>query len=83
MKTFQTGSLESPRLKKLIDFLRDCGTAGATTFTITLACNTTRASSDVAELRALGVPIAVAYEGKSEAGRKIYRYRLTENQAGV
>lgn len=78
MKTFHHSSLESPRLKKLLAFLRDRGAAGATTLEICQHCTTTRASSDVSEARACGVAIVDKFEGTNENGRKIFRYILAE-----
>ncbi|MDE2102239.1 MAG: hypothetical protein KGL39_33645 [Patescibacteria group bacterium] len=75
-RSFHHSTLKSPRLKILLAFLRECGDAGATTIQITEACRTTRASSDVSELRANGIRVEDSYEGMAESGRKIYRYRL-------
>jgi len=76
MKTFHHSTLESPRLSKLLSFLRQRGKRGATTFEITAELLTTRASSDVSELRANGIAVACVCEGKTETGRKINRYTL-------
>ena len=75
-RSFHHGSLETPRLKKLLDYLRLRGTQGATTMDIALACATTRASSDVSEARANGVEIMVIDEGLNENGRRITRFIL-------
>jgi hypothetical protein len=75
-RSFHAASLDSPRLQKLLNFLRDRKSVGATTFEITVNCQTTRASSDVSELGKNGVDIETIYEGKNESGRKIYRYIL-------
>jgi hypothetical protein len=76
--TFHHSTLESPRLAKLRAFLRAQGAAGATTLQITQACTTTRASSDVSELRACGVAVVDRFEGTNENGRKVFRYFLAE-----
>lgn len=78
MKSFHHSTLESPRLKKLLAFLRERGTTGATTLEITQHCTTTRASSDVSELAANGVNVLTKFDGTTESGRKIYRYILAE-----
>ena len=65
-------------MQKLLKFLRSRGAEGATTFEITVHCQTTRATSDVSELRANNVDIITAYEGENENGRKIHRYTLAE-----
>ena len=78
MKTFHHSSLSSPRLAKLLAFLRECKARGATTLQITQACTTTRASSDVSELRACGVKVVDKFEGTNENGRKVFRYFLAE-----
>ena len=78
MKTFHHSSLDSPRLAKLLAFLRAQGASGATTIEITKACVTTRASSDVSELRACGVGVVDRFEGTNESGRKVFRYFLSE-----
>ena len=75
-KTFHHGTLESPRLAKLLAFLRKRGAVGATTMEITRACATTRASSDVSELAACGVAIETQFKGTNANGRKVYRYRV-------
>lgn len=52
----------------------------ATTLEIAQYTGSTRPSSDISELRANGFTIDCEYVGKSEAGRKIYRYTLREKQ---
>lgn len=76
MKTFHHSTLDSPRIAKLLDFLKQRGHAGATTLEITANCETTRASSDISELRANGVDVSCSYEGKTATGRSINRYAL-------
>ena len=75
-RSFHHSSLDSPRLKKLLAFLQERGGSGATTFEITQQCQTTRASSDVSELRANGIAVEDSFEGTNENGRKIFRYRI-------
>ena len=75
-RTFHHSSLESGRMQKLLRYLESVGDIGATTMQICQACQTTRASSDISELRANGVEIEDQFDGTNENGRKIYRYRL-------
>ena len=75
MKTFHHSTLDSPRLAKLLAYLRERGNLGATTFELTAECLTTRAASDVSELRANGIPVACEYVGMSN-GRKVHRYKV-------
>ncbi len=82
MKTFHHGTLESPRLKKLLAFLIERGRWGATTFDITAECQTTRASSDISELRANGIDIFCLPEGMNETGRQVNRFFIAEYQPG-
>jgi hypothetical protein len=84
VKTFHHSSLDSPRIKKLLAFLEARGAQGATTIEITTACVTTRASSDVAELRACLVGTAkrieTTYEGENENKRRVHRYVLKSDE---
>ena len=79
MKTFHHSTLDSPRLKKLLAFLRERGAQGATSIEISDVCYTPRSASDVSELRANNIPVLARYEGKSGEGRKIYRYVLASS----
>lgn len=74
--TFHHSSLDSARIKKVHEFLKARGDTGATTIELTDACGTTRASSDCSELRANGVNVVAEYVGKSDAGRKVWRYKI-------
>ena len=76
--TFHHSTLESPRLAKLLAFLRARCASGATTLEITQSCVTTRASSDVSELVANGVRILTRFDGTTESGRRVFRYVLAE-----
>ena len=83
--TFHHSDLNSPRIKKLLAFLESRGEQGATTIEITSACQTTRASSDVAELRAClagtAKRIETIYEGENENKRRVHRYILKKDEA--
>ena len=67
----------TPREQKANDFLTSRGATGATTLEIQSACCTCAPGSDIADLRKKGIPVSNAvYEGRTETGRKIYRYWL-------
>ena len=76
-KTFHHGTLKSPRLKMALKYLT-YKPHGLTTIQLGTLCGSTRPSSDVAELRANGIHIRTQYEGKTETGRRVYRYFLEE-----
>jgi hypothetical protein len=78
--TFHHAGLDSPRLAKLLDFLRAKGSAGATTLDLAQGCVSTRPSSDVSELRANGLNIVADYERETATGRRVFRYRLVESE---
>lgn len=80
MNTFHHGTLESPRLAKLLAYLKQRGDDGATTLELAQGCYSTRPSSDVSELRANGVLIETLFEGVNENGRRVHRYRLIERE---
>ena len=84
-RTFHHSNLDSPRIKKLLTFLESRGDQGATTIEITSACQTTRASSDVAELRACiagtARTIETIYEGENDRKRRVHRYVLKRDEA--
>lgn len=75
--SFHAASLDSPRLKKLLALLQERGESGATTMEICDQCASTRASSDISELRKNGVQVAMEYRGLNGNNRKVYRYKLT------
>lgn len=67
----------TPREQKARDFLTKRGVTGATTLEIQNACCTCAPGSDIADLRKKGIPVSNAvYEGRTESGRKIYRYYM-------
>ena len=79
--SFHKSPLHAERMQKLLTFLRERGQHGATTLEINEHCSSTRASSDVSELRANGVRVVMSYEGKTESGRKIHRYAIVEERS--
>lgn len=73
-KTFHHAKVEkSSVLQKTLDLLMR---TEPTTIQIAEYTGSTRASSDVSELRANGFNILATYIGLSENGRKIHRYKL-------
>lgn len=67
----------SPREQIAYDYLKSKGVNGATTLEIQEACGTCAPGSDMADLRKKDIPIShAAYQGRTEEGRKIYRYWL-------
>lgn len=70
--------INSDRLQKPLNALREAGSRGLTPIELNRICASTRASSDISELRQNGIPIEKSYEGESANGRKVWRYRLVE-----
>jgi hypothetical protein len=52
---------------------------GRTPIEINAICGTTRASSDVSELRQNGVDIEKEFLGTTPSGRKVFAYRLAKS----
>lgn len=72
----------SPRLAPVLALLRARGEAGASTWEIHKQANSLSAHTDVAELRAGGHQIKCEFERTTEAGRKVFRYRLVVDPQG-
>lgn len=66
----------SPRLKRLLSILR-AHPEGMTTMALVQWTGSCAVHSDVAEIRANGVPVACEYQGMRD-GRRVFRYRLEE-----
>lgn len=69
---------KSPRLKRLLAYLRTRGDQGATTMEIIVGASVAAVNSAIAELRANGFTINCQPEGATDDGMRIYRYRLAE-----
>lgn len=67
---------DSPRLQRVLAFLRQRGKTGATTFEIINGANVVAVNSAVAELRVNGHEVNCSQERSGDA--RIYRYVLTE-----
>ena len=78
--TFHHASKKSSRIRKIWTALKQ-SRLGLTTMELAKRCNSTRPESDASELRANGVKVCCTYEGLSENGRKVYRYKLSTASA--
>ena len=77
--SFHAASLKSsPRLQRVLLFIRRRGKYGATTAQISSATGVMSASTVVSEIRANGYPVTCAFEGITKDGRKIFRYMMAE-----
>jgi hypothetical protein len=71
-------SLESPRLKRVLQCLKDAGRAGLTTMEIIRQADVCAVNSIAAELRANGIDILCELIATKGDGGRIYRYTLTQ-----
>lgn len=69
---------KSDRLMRVLEFLHQRGKAGASTREIIREANVCAVNSIVAEIRANGIIVDCECEGTTEAGGRIYRYRVVE-----
>jgi hypothetical protein len=67
--------LNSDRLQKMMAALKSVPN-GLTPIELNRICDSTRASSDISELRQNGVPIEKTWQGYSASGRRVYSYRI-------
>ena len=75
--SFHYSSLKtSPRLQRVLLYLRRHAKYGATTAMIATATGAMSVSTVISELRANGHPTACKFEGVTKDGRKIFRYTL-------
>jgi hypothetical protein len=76
-----SASLEnSPRLQRVLNFLRLKGAEGATTREIVVNTSTVAVNSSIAELRECGIGIECLYERTLGNGNRVYRYTLKEKK---
>jgi hypothetical protein len=73
--------LNSYRIQKPLAALRAAGHRGLTPLELNQQCGSTRASSDLSELRQNGFNIEKTFDGTTEAGRKVWRYVLQETNS--
>ena len=79
-RPFHAASLaRSKKLQRVLAFLRERGASGATTWEINQACQSTRSSSDISELRFNGIQIDCIPEGVNENGAQVNRFVLMES----
>ena len=69
---------QSPRLQRMLAFLRDRPLSGCTGREFVLACEVLNPATYVSELRKNGFNIECSYERTTEGGRSVHRYRLIE-----
>lgn len=68
----------SLRLRRVLDVLRAAGSRGVTSLELQERASTVAPGTCVSELRASGLVVECAYEGRAD-GRKVYRYTLRES----
>lgn len=68
----------SPRMQKLLAFLRGRGKQGATSLEIAQEVPTVAPATEVSALRHNGYTVEQGYEGRTASGAKLHRYRLIE-----
>lgn len=68
----------SPRLQRLLAFLRSCGFIGASTREIIRGADVCAVNTCIDELRANGFQIECRAQGRSRDGASVYRYFLKE-----
>lgn len=71
----------SPRLKPILDALIKAGPRGVTSLELSMIGKTVAVGTSVSELRHSGFDITCEYQGRTETGRKFYRYFLTYDPA--
>lgn len=69
----------SPKLGRILKFLRERGNVGATSRDIMEFCETVAPGTCVSELRKAGHVIRCDYEGRLESGAKVFRYFICES----
>ena len=71
----------SKPLQRMLAYLRQKGTAGATTLELVAECQIMNPATMASHLRFNGFQIDCSYERTSESGARIYKYRLIEKGA--
>ena len=67
----------SPKMQAMLAFLRDRGAHGATSIELAQRFNLVAVATEVSALRHNGIAVDCEYEGETETGRRVYRYRVT------
>lgn len=70
---------DSPRLQRVLAFLRERGKAGATGAEFFIHAGAMNPGTTASELKANGHPCVCKYERTAESGARIYRYTLQES----
>jgi hypothetical protein len=73
---------QSARLQRVLAVLETAGPAGVTSRELRDQADVCAPATYVSELRANGYRITCAYEGISQAGARVYRYRLEGDSNG-
>jgi len=69
-------------IQRLVECLEYAGEKGMTSWTLSSQLATVCVATVVAEARRCGYDITCEFEGLSDSGRKIYRYRLRGGNDG-
>lgn len=68
----------SPRLQRVLSFLRIRGSQGATTREIVEHADVCAVNSIISELRTAGIEVHCKMDGRSPSGASVYRYSLMQ-----
>lgn len=76
MSIHAANPVKSSRLQAVFDVLTRAGADGATSLEIQERARVVAAGTCVSELRHGGIGVVCRYEGRTDSGRKAYRYWL-------
>ena len=66
----------SGKMQAMLAFLRERGTAGATSMEIAQRFHLVAVATEVSALRHNGIAVSCEFERVTETGRRVYRYRV-------
>ena len=66
----------SERMQAILAFMRERGTAGATSLEIAVRFNVLNVGTEMSALRHNGVNVDCEFERETETGRRVYRYHV-------
>ena len=66
----------SPRLQRVLAYLRGVGSRGATSMELATACQVVAPSTYISELRANGIAVDCVMEHVGKNGTRVYRFFL-------
>ena len=69
----------SPRLQRMLAFLRERGREGATGLEIARGCDVLNPATYCSELRSNGIAVECRYERATDSGQRVFRYFLGEH----